>query len=197
MSDLVNLAIARASNRNNSEYWEWERNIGVACALYRGYLKRLPDPTKRRNHAMSLESENISRDYLYGRLLAVAERIEEMAMYLASEPSRSTHASRLMQRFSDRPASTWLTIEKSLGPYQQRLRTRVAPLESAYKNLLDDICNMFSSTEQFNSEKRLTGEYLLGFHCQRKWLRDHKLEKGQWVLKSTDENESTSQEGEE
>ncbi len=195
--DLVNLAITRASNRNNSKDWEWERNLGVACALYRGFHhpERQPDSSRRKNYLMSLDTEYASRDYLYGRLLAVAEQIEEMAMYIAGEPSRTTHASRLMQRFSDRPASTWLTIENSLSPYQQRLRVKRPHLEAAYKRMLDDISDKFN-TNDFSTDKRLNGEYLLGFHCQRKWLRDHKLEKGQWVAKTSEEPELLVQEGE-
>ncbi|ACE84720.1 type I-C CRISPR-associated protein Cas8c/Csd1 [Cellvibrio japonicus] len=195
--DIVNLAISRASNRNNSEHWEWERNLGVACALYRGlhHPERQPDSKKRREYVMSLDMQYTGRDYLFGRLLAVAERIEEMAMVVASEPSRSTHASRLMQRFADRPASTWLNIHKALAPYQQRLRAKLPPLESAYSKLLDDISAAFIPAD-FSSEKRLSGEYLLGFHCQRKWLREHKLEKGMWISKSTEETELTINEGE-
>ncbi len=45
-----------------------------------------------------------------------------------------------------------------------------------------------------SSKDKLSGEYLLGFHCQRKWLREHKLEKGVWVTKS--EIELTTNEGE-
>lgn len=196
--DLVNLAVNRASNRNSSEHWEWEQNLGVACALYRGFHhpERQPDAKKRRDYVMSLDTQYASRDYLFGRLLAVAERIEEMAMVAASEPSRSTHASRLMQRFSDRPASTWLSIRTALVPYQQRLRTKLPPLEAAYNRLLDDICDVFNR-DDFSSDKRLSGEYLLGFHCQRKWLREHKLEKGLWVSKSSEEAELTINEGDE
>ncbi len=181
--DVVNLAVTRASSPAGCEHWLWERNVGVACALYRGFHKRHPIRGKRRDYSMSLDLEYSSKDYLYGRLLAVAERIEEMAMIIAKEPARSTHASRLMQRFSDRPSSTWLTIETGLAPYQQRLRTKRTSLESAYKKLLDDICDLFSK-EDFKSDTRLTGEYLLGFHCQRRWLRDHRLEKGEWKVKA-------------
>lgn len=194
--DLVSLAVTRASNRNNSEHWEWERNLGVACALYRGFHhpERQPDTSRRRTYSMSLDTEYASRDYLFGRLLAVAERIEEMAMFAAGEPSRSTHASRLMQRFSDRPASTWLNIENALGPYQQRLRVKMPPLEAAYKRLLDDIADIFDLND-ITIDKRLNGEYLLGFHCQRKWLREHKLKEGKWVAKTPEEPELTIQEG--
>ncbi|WP_431685831.1 type I-C CRISPR-associated protein Cas8c/Csd1 [Hahella sp. NBU794] len=194
--DLVSLAVSHASNRNRGENWEWERNLGVACALYRGYHNRHPVTHQRRDYSMSLDQESKSRDYLYGRLLAVAERIEEMAMFVASEPARTTLASRLMQRFADRPASTWLTIEKGLAPYQQRLKSKRSSLESAYKRLLDDIHDAFE-IEDFKSESRLSGEYLLGFHCQRKWLREHKLDKGQWSLKAANEIETSTQEGDE
>src|SRR5690606_1957124 len=193
---IVNLSVCRASNRSNSENWEWERNLGVACALYRAFHhpERQPDIKKRREYFMSLDMQYTGRDYLFGRLLAVAEQIEEMAMIVASEPSRSTHASRLMQRFADRPASTWLNIHKALAPYQQRLRAKLPPLESAYGKLLDDISTAFTPAD-FSSEKRLSGEYLLGFHCQRKWLREHKLEKGVWIAKSEEEAELTVNEG--
>ena len=205
--DLVNSVVIRASNRNikrldekystpASELNAWLKDLGVACALYRGFHhpERQPDSTKRREYVMSLDLQYTGRDYLFGRLLAVAEQIEEMAMIVASEPSRTTHASRLMQRFADRPASTWLNIHKALAPYRQRLRAKLPPLESAYGKLLDDISAAFTPAD-FSSEKRLSGEYLLGFHCQRKWLREHKLEKGVWVAKS-EEAELTVNEGE-
>ncbi|AMQ90108.1 type I-C CRISPR-associated protein Cas8c/Csd1 [Marinobacter sp. LQ44] len=193
--DLVDLTVRRASNPNGSEKWEWERNLGVACALYRGFHARHPSNSIRREYAMALDTEYDSRDYLYGRLLAVGERIEEMAMFLASESARSTQASRLMQRFADRPASTWLTIEKALTPYQQRLRTKSPALEGAYKTLLDSIFSSFRSPDDFSSDKRLSGEFLLGFHCQRKWLRDHKLSGGHWISKAEAETENTINEG--
>lgn len=194
--DIVALAISRASNRNNSEHWEWERNLGVACALYKGFHhpERQPDLSKRRDYAMSLDQHYTSRDYLFGRLLAVAEQIEEMAMFVSGEPARTTHASRLMQRFADRPASTWKNIRESLLPYLQRLRVKIPPLEAAYLRLLDEISDLFK-TEDFIEDKRLSGEYLLGFHCQRKWLKDHKLEKGQWVAKAAEETKAVVEEG--
>lgn len=207
--DIVDLVIQRASNRNikrlkdqystpASELNAWMSDLAVACSLYRGFHhpERQPDSNKRRTYIMSLDMQCASRDYLYGRLLAVAERIEEMAMVAASEPSRSTHASRLMQRFADRPASTWVNIREALVPYQQRLRVKLPPLEAAYNRLLDDISAAFDR-EDFLFNKRLNGEYLLGYHCQRKWLRDHKLENGQWVSKSAEEPELTILEGEE
>lgn len=70
---------------------------------------------------MALERERESRDYLYGRLLAVAEQIESYALYKANE-KRITGAERLMLRFSRHPCSTWKNIEEGLRPYKDRLR---------------------------------------------------------------------------
>lgn len=195
--DLVKNAVYRASNRSaqrlsdkfsnfRSEIAAWEKHLGIACALYRGYCKR--DPNQPKEYEMALEESNHSRDYLYGRLLAIAERIEEMAMVVANEKPRTTHASRLMQRFSDQPFSTWKTIEEGINPYQQRLKNNIAPLESAYKRLLDEVCFNFEGNDFINKEK-LSGEYLLSYHLQRKWLRDHKLYKGQWVLREAGESD--------
>lgn len=178
--DILESAVRRASNRNNSEPWQWQRNLGVACALFKGFYQR--HPNKRREYSMALEEGRTSRDYLYGRLLAIAERIEEMAMIVSDEKPRQTVASRLMQRFADRPYSTWLNIEKGIVPYQDRLKSKLAPLADAYKRLLDDVCDAFD-VEDFKSPQPLSGEFLLGFHSQRKWLREFKLEKGKWVRK--------------
>ena len=114
---------------------------------------------------MALEADKTTRDYLYGRLLAVAERIERIALLVADE-KRPTNAERLMQRFADHPFSTWNILEKSLQPYRQRLRQTREGFLFKMDKLLDEIQAMFK-TEDFTSDKRLSGEFLLGYHCQR------------------------------
>lgn len=180
--DLVQSTIRRASNRAGLDYWEWEKCLGIACSLYKGV-------NSERSYEMALEEDRITRDYLYGRLLAVAEQIEWMALTLAQEKQRETTAARLMQRFSDRPFSTWKTIEDSLVPYKARLQAKASGLLEGYKELLDQIHDLFVGDEFMNKEG-LSGEYLLGYHCQRKWLRERKRHKGQWVLKEQGEIEN-------
>ena len=163
--DIVNSCIQRASNPNGLEHWEWEQCLGVACSLFKGYYRRHSDPNKRRDYFMALDEKNTSRDYLYGRLLAVAERIEYIALQVANE-KRSTTAERMMQHFADRPCSSWRNIELALQPYIQRLKnSRPGFLVNRQKEL-DAILSSFESNE-FTSENPLSGEFLLGFHCQR------------------------------
>jgi CRISPR-associated protein Csd1 len=159
--DLVVSVVRRASNRNGLKHWEWEKFFGIACALFRGW-----SASQGKEYQMALEEERTSRDYLYGRLLAVADSIENRALKLASE-GRDTMAARLMQRFADRPFSTWRTIELALGPYKSRLRaSKGAGFLWKREKLLDEIQCRFASAD-FTDDRPLTGEFLLGYHCQR------------------------------
>ncbi|QEP43029.1 type I-C CRISPR-associated protein Cas8c/Csd1 [Ectothiorhodospiraceae bacterium BW-2] len=166
--DLLRLAVKRVSNRvgyPTDEWWRWEQDLGVACALYRGYRARHPQMNQQKEYSMALEEENHSRDYLYGRLLAIAERIEEVALSVGGE-NRTTMAARLMQRFADRPYTTWRTLELSLQPYMQRLQVSRTGFLVNRKRELDQILAQFIPAD-FISDKALSGEFLLGYHCQR------------------------------
>ncbi len=177
--DLVDKAVRKACNRSikrlsdqysngKSEIAAWEKHLGIACALYRGFCKRHPKQTKE--YIMGLEQDNNSRDYLYGRLLAIAERLEDMSLYVAGE-SRSTTAARLMQRFADRPSSTWRNIELALQPYIQRLKNNRAGFLHNIQMLLDEVMNKFNEGD-FVNDKPLSGEFLLAYHSQRLDLRN-------------------------
>jgi CRISPR-associated protein Csd1 len=165
--DLMESAVRRTCNRSAFErdtkgrQREWERNLGIACALFKGFFTE-------RGYAMTLELERTSRDYLYGRLLAIAEHIEGRALYVAGE-SRDTTAARLMQRFADRPASTWRSIELALAPYKTRLRAKRPGFLDQMAQRLDEVVSAFKPGD-FADERRLSGEFLLGYHCERHTL---------------------------
>jgi CRISPR-associated protein Csd1 len=192
--DLVEQCVRRVSNRANFKLEkdgsqpDFEKCLGITCSIFKGFHNQ-------RRYCMALEEERSSRDYLYGRLLALAEQIESKALQLAKE-NRGTTASRLMQRFSDRPFSTWKNIEEALKPYKDRIRTNYFGLLDGYEELLDVVHSRIL-TANYISDTRLTGEYLLGYHCQKQWFREHKREKGQWVLKSANDTEGQELDSEE
>ena len=101
-----------------------------------------------------------------------------------------------MQRFADRPFSTWKNIEEALKPYKDRIRSRYRGLLDGYDELLDLIHSRIV-TENYLTDSRLTGEYLLGYHCQRQWFRGHKRENGHWVLKAAGDAEDQTTDPEE
>jgi len=163
--DLVLSTTRRATNRVGLDHWEWEKVLGIACALLKGYHTE-------RNYQMSLETERNSRDYLYGRLLAIADSIEGYALSTSDEgKKRETTAGRLMQRFSDRPFSTWRTIELALKPYEARMQAgsdRSVGLLVKRRKLLDEVMSLLNDLPERTSDAPLSGEFLLGYHSQRK-----------------------------
>jgi CRISPR-associated protein Csd1 len=160
--DLLTTIIRRASQRISMPHWAWEKALGIACALYRGTFHQ-------EAYAMALESERTTRDYLYGRLLALADHIESRALHVGGE-SRDTTAAKLMQRFAQRPASTWRTIELALTPAKSRLRAKRGGFMYEMEKLHDQIVCAFQS-DDFIADTPLSGEFLLGYHCQREALK--------------------------
>lgn len=158
--DLVESAVRRASNRAGMEEWEWNKTLSIACALF----KRWGHDYLKEEYPMALDETRGTRDYLYGRLLALADSLEQWALKNAGE-KRQTNAARLMQRFAERPFTTWPTIELALNPYIARL----GPLSTKRRNMITQVTAMFKP-EDFTSDKKLSGEFLLGYHCQREAL---------------------------
>lgn len=129
---------------------------------------------------MALEENRKTRDYLYGRLLALAESLEQWALNLSHE-DRETNAARLIQRFAEHPYSTWRTIELSLAPYKARLGGKSIKRQ----RMIDEVIASFNP-EDFISDKRLSGEFLLGYHCQREALQSN-LEPSDDSIETEDE----------
>lgn len=184
--DLVRLCVNQACNPFGGEKWEWERNVGVACAVYKGFYARHPNQQKRRSFIVGLDESLTSRDYLYGRLLAVAERIEEVALQVAGE-KRATTAERYIQQFAERPYSTWRNIELALTPYIARLRNNRGGFLNLREQELTKITDSFDHAD-FINDKRLSGEFLLGYHSQKMAYRTKQQDVG-----SAEEN-TTNQE---
>jgi CRISPR-associated protein Csd1 len=160
--DLLTSVVRRASQRGSTPHWAWEKALGIACALHRGSFHQ-------EKYSMALETTRSTRDYLYGRLLALGDHIESRALYVGGE-SRDTTAAKLMQRFAQRPASTWRTIELALTPAKSRLRSKRSGFLHEMDKLHDEIVASFRP-DDFTSDSPLSGEFLLGYHCQREALR--------------------------
>jgi CRISPR-associated protein Csd1 len=153
-------------------YGKREQVLGTACAVY-----KYNQATKyKEEFKLALEEDRKDRDYLYGRLLAAAQQLENAALR-KMDADRETNAVRYMQRFAMFPAETWrMLYEKKLPAYRRHLEPGLA---AWFEQKIQDITALFK-TEDFISNKPLTGEYLLGYQCQLKDFRK----------KSTSDNES-------
>lgn len=115
---------------------------------------------------MALDRTRNTRDYLYGRLLAYADNLEGWALSEAGE-KRATNAAKMMHRFSQRPYTTWRNLELRLEPYRNRLSPRQN--NWLYQELLETM-DLFRP-EDFTNDRPLSGEFLLGYHCQMSEFR--------------------------
>ena len=157
--DYVNRAVIKASSPlSYKERKNWERVLTLACSLVKKYKKQ---ENEQEEWSVALDKKEKDRSYLYGRLLAVADRIEYRT-YDEGDKARVTNAKRYMSTFSQRPFETWKVIEESIQPYMNKLGIAERWF---YENLLNDIYDLFEK-ETFCDNSRLDGLYLLGFHSQ-------------------------------
>ncbi|GAB1402016.1 type I-C CRISPR-associated protein Cas8c/Csd1 [Elusimicrobiota bacterium] len=169
--DIVKMAINKASNPMAYEKrYNWNSVLEIACALVKKSKndvinKNLTNKNYKEVFTMALDENFKDRSYLYGRLLAVADRIEYRTF--ESGEDRQTNAKRYMSTFAQRPYKTWQIIYKKLEPYLNKLKKG----ESVkYQNLLQNIHDLFDPTDFINNSS-LDGIYILGFECQGKDLR--------------------------
>jgi CRISPR-associated protein Csd1 len=184
--DIIRSSIHRASNPVGMEHWEWEKTLSITCALVRKHHER-------EGYGLSLNTETNDRNYLFGRLLAVADVIEERELDREKGRSeganrRATNAVRYMNVFSQRPQRTWKIIHASIHPHLVRLGGKAF----YYNKLIEEIKDRIKF-EEFN-DKPLTGLYLLGYSNQRSDMYTSKKDKeAVAVLNNDDENQLNEQ----
>lgn len=162
-ADLVSAAVKRASSPvSYKERYNWEQVLAVACSLVK---KQRNEYDSKEVWNVALDTNCVKREYLFGRLLAVADRVEYRTY--EKDDRRETNALRYMAAFSQKPMRTWKVLEEKLQPYWMRLK----PSERIfYKNLIDEIFEKFT-VEDYEKDESLGGLYLLGFHSQAIALR--------------------------
>ena len=157
--NIVDMAAVRASNPMSFENeLDWDKSINISCALIRKYY------IQNRKVGIDLELDKTmkDRDYLYGRLLAVADRIEQVAMYKSGKnDTRATNAIRLMSAFAVKPYNTWGVLYQQLIPYINQLNGA-----GFYQSIIDEISVQLS--DSFADNRPLAPIYLLGFSAQRR-----------------------------
>lgn len=171
---MMKSAVNRASNplsfekpkkRNYAERWiDWEEVLCAACALTKKYYFDY----EKEDFNVFLEIKRKERNYLFGRLLALADYIESTARYKqgkTKDDARATNAIRYMTVFSQRPFRTWnMLFTQMLNPYIQQLNGA-----GWHLNIISEIMELLG--DQFEDDTPLDGRYLLGFFAQRQALR--------------------------
>ena len=160
--DVIHCIVQKASTPLAYSYGNHERVLSTACALISKYY----NDKERGKVKMDLDCENSNRSYLFGRLLAIAEKVERVT-YKGDE-TRITNAIRLQAAFVNHPMHTWSILENALNPYYQKL----APgLREYYKNMVQDVFALLQESDGNLLNKSLEDTYLIGYYAQRKALK--------------------------
>ena len=131
--DLIMTAVTKASMPQlYKKRANWERVLTLACSFVK---RNLYERNSKEEWDVALKEDYTERDYLYGRLLAVADRIEYRTYDKEKDAGRVTNAKRYMSTFSQRPFETWKIIEENLQPYLNKLP---AIEKRYYEKLLDE-----------------------------------------------------------
>lgn len=137
-----------------------EKLLRAACSAIRKYRYDI----KKEEWDMGLDISCTDRSYLFGRLLAIAEKVENKVLY-AKSSDRETRALRLQRAFSQRPMSTWRNIHENLDVYFAQIPSKS---RNYYRNLIGEIMAMLPKE---NLNAALEDVYLLGYYEQRAELK--------------------------
>lgn len=139
----------------------WMQCVATACALARKH--RIDRALPEISHV--LDPACCVRDYLYGRLFAVAHALECTAR---DDRNAQTCAVRCMARFVQRPGETWQQLYLQLLPYLKQLG-KSGYKARGYQRLLGQIEQQFDDADRL-SARPLSDLFLAGFSAQLREL---------------------------
>lgn len=157
--DIERALVEKASNLLIYDKGNRKRLLFTACAAVRKYHY---DHLKEEWN-MALDENCSDRSYLFGRMLAIADAVENIAC--ASRGERETNALRMQKVFALRPMATWRILEEKLEPYYKQLKPG---LRQHYRRLTQKIVDRISVSDSTLNQK-LGDIYLLGYYHQRSY----------------------------
>ncbi|SFX92268.1 type I-C CRISPR-associated protein Cas8c/Csd1 [Ruminococcus sp. XPD3002] len=154
-SDIVHALYQKASNPlayDNS--YNHRSVLETACGMIR---KHIIDG--KGDVSMAYDPNITDRSYLYGCLLAIADKAESESFDEQERNVRVTNARRYWNAFSQRPFMTWRIIEERLRPYLNKL----GKAQVKYSKWINEITSKMDAAA-FADNSRLEPMYLLGYH---------------------------------
>lgn len=156
--DIMHALVLKASNPLAYSYWNKERVLSYACAIIKKYYNE-----KGVEISMTIDENNTDRSYLFGRLLAAAEKFERDAL----DGSREPNAIRLWSAYVNHPLRTFETIKENLTPYR---RKNGIEKSEKFDRFCSKIFAKIQETDDLNLNRSLNETYLIGYYCQREKL---------------------------
>lgn len=167
--DLKNKILENLRNRRSYDK-TWDFVLSIGCSIFKkckfDYLNRMVSDSM-------LDLNKQSRSYLFGRLLAVYEKLEldTYRNYMIDNANkRTTNAERLWTAYAKMPTRTLLILEEKIKPYKERLKKSNFSAVVYYDNLITEIVNTIETSDKFEQVKNrpLNEDFVLGYYAQKK-----------------------------
>lgn len=165
--DMIRAAARRASMPQTMSEFVWYNDVlCVVCAMLR-YRYEMEG-----NKMDDFLKDNINdRSVLFGRLLAVYDYMEQLAMFERDENGkvverRTTNAKRYWNAYSRRPAKTFETIKQNLVPYERKLSNYAV---MKFEEWSGEIMKHLAAVGYSNVA--LSEMYLPGYYLQMDYMR--------------------------
>lgn len=160
-----------ANNRSALSAWYGDLIMFVAVLNY----------NSKGVNGMALDESNMDRSYLFGRLLALANSAERMALGKAAKSGggasgdRQTTAIRFMTNFAEQPASTWQRIIQAVV---RSYLSRVSPAsQQYYLNEINHVTDQLQASGM--TDEPLSPLYLSGFAAQSETGKKRAVQKNE------------------
>lgn len=166
--DMKNRMLENLCHRNSYDK-TWNYVLLLGCTIFKKYQI---DYQNRSEVNPMLDHDKQTRSYLYGRLLAVYEKLEEDAMKNSAnggDEKRSTNAERLWTAYTKMPERTVKVLEEKIRPYKERLKKSNFGLLKKYDIVTTELMNQLSELKDSEKEKNraLNEDFVFGYYAQK------------------------------
>lgn len=170
--DIVHACVMKVSNLLAYSKGNRERLLSTTCALLHKKYSEIKSNTEGEDVSMKLDLSNTNRSYLFGRLLAVAEKVERATYSGDDRSGREPNAIRYWNAYQNHPMHTWRILREQLIPYYKSLGSKA----KYYEDLIAIILSNVEEKDSEQLDKALEDTYLLGYYMQRMELNNYNTE---------------------
>jgi len=176
--DLKNRMLYNLYNRNSYEK-TWNYVLSVGCSIFKKYQM---DYYKSEVNFNMISSDRQTRSYLYGRLLAAYEKLEQDVLNSRvsdNKNRRPTNAERFWNAYNRMPAKTLMILENKIRPYKDILIKLNNKSFSNYDRIIQNIMCELRKLDNYESEKNrpLDEDFIFGYYAQKQEFYIKKEEK--------------------
>ncbi|MFD2829994.1 type I-C CRISPR-associated protein Cas8c/Csd1 [Corticicoccus populi] len=161
-SDYVMRADLNVRNRLSYDV-KWNNLMFVSMAIL--------NKQKEGEFTKMINKNNLDRSYLYGRLLAVYERLE--ASTFDSSDKRLTNAEKFWTSYTNNPATMMQQLEGKVKSYEKKLKNSADKRGVFYKldrERQEIIKNIHDNTEETHLNSALSYQFIFGYYAEMDFI---------------------------